>query len=388
MYHEVVGLESAICVSVLLTLVFNYYLLRLMSKALSVACLFELRVPPGFTTTAEGERILDRLRRLDMVGTVLAIVILVALFWLVHEPGTRDLVTKPVLIAFVLAYIVQGVFFDGAMHLSRKAAGRYNVEDGADCEPYPRGVRSLRVAQTSLPCSKALAVGQYVLFIMCGAYLALKWGSIPQRYPIQWSASVEVTRWADKSFLAAYWVLILATVSTTVLLGILNSIKSRIFAQNRTSERFRIVELLALIANVLIFVPMVLRSTWVPLKSAEPSVARFMLGLVAMTVFVTLVILVLLSRKKTATELGPITYRREEDLIRERNDRHYWKWDIFYYNPNDPALGVRKLLGGGVTVNMARKEAWRITWVGHFIAVFAVATPLSLLFLFILDSVL
>lgn len=37
----------------------------------------------------------------------------------------------------------------------------------------------------------------------------------------------------------------------------------------------------------------------------------------------------------------------------DRNNHEYWKWGIFYDNPNDPSIWVPKRTGLGWTLNFA-----------------------------------
>jgi len=53
----------------------------------------------------------------------------------------------------------------------------------------------------------------------------------------------------------------------------------------------------------------------------------------------------------------------------------YWKWGIFYNNPNDDRLIVKKLSGLGWTFNFAHKNAY---W---FMAVLAIIVLLGIYFI-------
>lgn len=37
-----------------------------------------------------------------------------------------------------------------------------------------------------------------------------------------------------------------------------------------------------------------------------------------------------------------------------------WKWGIFYFNPDDPALFIPKRSGLGYTLNFARRGSWAV----------------------------
>lgn len=46
-----------------------------------------------------------------------------------------------------------------------------------------------------------------------------------------------------------------------------------------------------------------------------------------------------------------------------RQNDEFWRWGIFYYNPNDPAIWVDKRTGLGWTLNFAHKESWVIIFI-------------------------
>jgi uncharacterized membrane protein len=43
-----------------------------------------------------------------------------------------------------------------------------------------------------------------------------------------------------------------------------------------------------------------------------------------------------------------------------RNKEEFWKWGIFYNNPNDRAIWIDKRTGIGWTLNFAHAESWVI----------------------------
>lgn len=48
----------------------------------------------------------------------------------------------------------------------------------------------------------------------------------------------------------------------------------------------------------------------------------------------------------------------EQGEMINRDEDHYWKLGIFYFNSSDPAVWVEKRFGSGWTVNMAKPQAW------------------------------
>ncbi len=45
-------------------------------------------------------------------------------------------------------------------------------------------------------------------------------------------------------------------------------------------------------------------------------------------------------------------------MAADRTPDECWKWGLFYYNPEDPALLVKKRVGIGWTINFAHRGAW------------------------------
>jgi uncharacterized membrane protein len=54
---------------------------------------------------------------------------------------------------------------------------------------------------------------------------------------------------------------------------------------------------------------------------------------------------------------GDTLYMTQAD---KENDA-LWKWGVFYYNPNDPAVTVDKRKGYGITFNYAHRVAYFYT---------------------------
>ncbi|WP_320162859.1 DUF1648 domain-containing protein [uncultured Trichococcus sp.] len=46
------------------------------------------------------------------------------------------------------------------------------------------------------------------------------------------------------------------------------------------------------------------------------------------------------------------------DEVTEADEERYWKWGVWYFNPEDPSIFVEKRFGIGSTLNMARWQSW------------------------------
>ena len=77
---------------------------------------------------------------------------------------------------------------------------------------------------------------------------------------------------------------------------------------------------------------------------------------------------------------GGERYRRNKSVAEQiqthqmLDDDQFWKWGMFYYNPNDPAIFVEKRFGIGITLNFARPQAW---WMMVGILVFIIGITVA-----------
>lgn len=58
-----------------------------------------------------------------------------------------------------------------------------------------------------------------------------------------------------------------------------------------------------------------------------------------------------------------------------------WKWRVFYVNPNDPAIFVKKRYGIGYTLNFGNRWSWAVV----ALILVAVILPLSVPTFFIFE---
>lgn len=67
-------------------------------------------------------------------------------------------------------------------------------------------------------------------------------------------------------------------------------------------------------------------------------------------------------------------------MNRQRNDdMKYWKFGLFYYNPNNPDLFVEKRVGIGQTFNFAHRKAYYLLFFILLFPVLVIIIPLYVL---------
>lgn len=221
-------------------------------------------------------------------------------------------------------------------------------------------------AQVFSPLGKALILSLYFILSACAVFLWLKWESIPQRFPIHWGASGEPNGWATKSFLAVYMMLIVGTVTCTFILGMARSIKTdgrTHVSDPKAPSRGQSLEFMGPLMigiSYMTVVPMALFSVWLPFRGLEESPMVFILCMAAATTALTAIGLIIFAKLKPYEANVQTSANDEQNVIIDTTQDYCWKWGVFYYNPNDPALWVDKRFGVGSTPNMANKRSWLI----------------------------
>jgi len=195
------------------------------------------------------------------------------------------------------------------------------------------------------------------------ALLALRWQTIPARFPIHWGISGQPNGWAERSFGSVFGLLLL-TVALMAGLSLLGELIARSSpgyegrsAMIKTARTILVacswfltfllcaISLLPLSHNPTNLVPLVLAGAVV-----------FSLGVVVYVAF--------------------HASRMQDVLVASQNstDARFWKAGLFYFNPGDSALMVPKRDGFGYTVNFGRPVSWLI-----FVAIILLGLVMPLL---------
>lgn len=340
-----------------------------MSRVMSLACMFDVPVPPGFSKGEEGRLLRKRFGRMNLIATFCAAAPLVIVYSIILSNTKRDAVSAPVLIGIVVALGLQAIFLTIVMRLGKKAVQPYAVTSDEDSEPFPNQVRSRSFDLQSFPSYKAIALGLYAFFALCIGYTWLKWHAIPGQYPVAWSSSGNVTGTVEKSVFGVFGLPVLAVLITTLLLGINQALRYRMLLKRSTAKGFEGVALLILITNTVVFVPFVLATLWLPLRAAGLWPNSFLVWLLGIPAIASVGALYFFrhAQQEATKEVRSKRTRVEEELEAERVNSENWKWSAFYYNPKDPEWRVTKLLAIGpkelqATPNMAHRKGWFFLW--------------------------
>jgi uncharacterized membrane protein len=201
----------------------------------------------------------------------------------------------------------------------------------------------------------------FIYMIMSALYLYSQWENIANRIPVHYDFRFNVDSWADKGFWGVYGLLFVGLIAEAVmpiLLYVMSILPSKYteLIENFRFERGR--------AKNVFFLLWVMH--WVALEFCYISITRALLphvphaffiveGLLAILAFLFLLPFYFLLRPKKpfladAGEKGDIGYNPHWKLL-----------DLFYWNPDDPALIVERRYGHGFTPNLARPLVWVLT---------------------------
>lgn len=178
----------------------------------------------------------------------------------------------------------------------------------------------------------ALTGAALALLGLAAGYVAVRWKDIPERFATHFGTRFEPDSWSDKSVGSVFFPTIFGAVLVLFFVLIAAGILRWKPSHGYTAMWLAVMNLALAIMFASLQVVTVLHTDWV----APATVGSLVLVLGA-----SLAMVVALARKQNNTT-SPST----------SSDEHY-KWGMFYYNPEDPAVLVDKRVGVGVDFNYA-----------------------------------
>lgn len=190
---------------------------------------------------------------------------------------------------------------------------------------------------------------------------------IPERFPVHWNSSNEPDRIVDKTYVNVFMLPAIQLLMIPMMffshysfikskqkispyLSDLSSKQSKLFRQ-AWSYYFLVVTVLTqlLLSGIHFF----------SLFFADKG-AQWVIGMTIPFVVIIVGYSVYLTwkygqggEKLFLNEAGELP-----DEVTEADEERYWKWGVWYYNPEDPSIFVEKRFGIGSTLNMARWQSW------------------------------
>lgn len=207
---------------------------------------------------------------------------------------------------------------------------------------------------------------------------------LPERLPVHWNARGEPDGWARKSFLTVFLLPILGVYLQVVFLTVKHGVlQTKLTLPAQQAEEYlrlkekgigmmvQLMDRLRLVVTVL-FATLELNLLATTLEQYTHWKPYLNIGLWGLAILVPiLTIFSVLGMVRLDAELrekvGRVYVQRPEDA------KCWYLGGLIYYNPNDPAVFVEKLVGIGMTVNMGN---WRALL---YLAIFLVPIPLFVL---------
>lgn len=289
-------------------------------------------------------------------------------------PPTAIAVPAGLLLGFAAAYSTQ------RQHLLR-AKEDQGWFDGLDTTVSGRVARTQQ--EPSPVLAWALVLCSTAVTGLSALFVASRWDEIPAEFPTHYGPSFEPDAWAVKS-VASVFSLSLVNVAVIALLaffawlitsGRISRRADRTAAGLRRDIEAQHVGLRA--AAVLTFVVvtgLAALQVVMPLPQFHELLAPVTVAMLTLTTVCVIGLVASLVRVRVSSRQHMFA---TGDVESPDNDEHY-KWGMFYYNPDDPAVIVDKRTGVGVDFNYA-------TWQGQaFLAVTLATLVGGLVFAFAL----
>nr|WP_319217470.1 DUF1648 domain-containing protein [uncultured Trichococcus sp.] len=208
---------------------------------------------------------------------------------------------------------------------------------------------------------------QLFILLVTVAVTLYFYDQIPDRFPVHWNSSNEPDRIVDKSYMTVFMLPVIQMLMIPLMffshysfikskqkispyLSDLSSKQSKLFRQ-AWSYYFLVVTVMTqlLLSGIHFF----------SLFFADKG-AQWIIGMTIPFVVIIVGYSVYLTwkygqggEKLFLNEAGELP-----DEVTEADEERYWKWGVWYYNPEDPSIFVEKRFGIGSTLNMARWQSW------------------------------
>lgn len=250
-------------------------------------------------------------------------------------------------------------------------------------EEQQRFASSLKTRRLGDYTNLALEIALVVLTIAPVLVLVYYYPLLPERIPMHWNWKGEPDEWARKSFFAVF-----SLAATIVYLqGLMLLIKHGLLGVKMTLPAEHTEEYLRLKEEALSltvgFIDWMRLLLCIMLGSLAANIAfsaidglRFWSQVATVTVWASALLMVVAIAfaiyrfyridRRLKKEVGRVYVQRQKDAA------HWYLGGLIYFNREDPALWVEKLVGWGYTCNMGNK------WVYFYLAIM-IAVPLLLL---------
>ncbi|HEX2972943.1 MAG TPA: DUF5808 domain-containing protein [Tepidisphaeraceae bacterium] len=316
---------------------------------------FAVTVDPGFRQTPVGRAIQRRYEWQVVVHSGIGLLLLLA----------GGLAPKGS--AFAGAMIVSSLFW--------QSVGVFIAFQRARRQVLPHRITTPVIREASLQPRKLVVIGgwlaqlgPFLLLALPCLYLAARWDDIPARFAIHWGLDGQPNGWATRSILGVYGIPIIATALLVMMLFIALAMQwglkhARASGPGGEQESRFLRLTLALVLAVEYFLAITLGSaSLLPLYASEKGIGFPLWVLFVLDPILVIIIGLLANRVGQGGWRLPVAEHTAPaaPILGDGTPDSYWRWGVFYVNPDDPAIWVQKRFGFGYTLNMANPRSWLI----------------------------
>jgi len=305
------------------------------------------------TLSGEGRRTLRRYRL-----TLVAVFVLICAlgFYAFARFGQPALAVAAILASTAAAFLIYGAY--------ARRVRPFAVESGAT--RFASGLRVRRLADYTHPWLEAL-----ILLLVGAAFVLLVhyYPRLPERMPVHWGPSGAPDAWASKSFASVFFLPVLGVYLYAFFLVLKRDIthaKMTLPAahteeflrgkESYLSANLRLIDWTRASVALLFFdITLLMLTTTVGELSRYRRIVSVALW-VTVAVMLAGIVYFIRRMKRINDRLRRVA--GEWYVQRPADERHWRHGGLTYYNPDDPALVVEKLVGYGYTLNMAHRGVW------------------------------
>ena len=245
-------------------------------------------------------------------------------------------------------------------------------------EEHQRFASSLKTRRLADYTNLALEIAIVVLTVAPMLLLVYYYPQLPERIPTHWNWKGEPDEWARKSYYVVFSIAAMLVYMQGLLLMIKHGVlgvKMTLPAEH-TEDYLRLKEASLTMTirfmdwmRLLLAVLLAGLASNIAIRVIEP--LRFLSGAVMVAVWTSTVLMFVATvfaiyrfysiDRRLKSEVGRVYVQRQRDA------EHWYLGGMIYFNREDPALWVEKLVGWGYTCNMGNK--WTYVYLGLMIGV-------------------
>ncbi len=303
-----------------------------------------------------------QLKRQYTLNTSVSLIIITLLSWLFIAGPVSRVGIIPVLY-IVVSYL--------NFYYTRRKARQFFESHKQEISPENRVIVSIDTQNSGVSVLWFLIP---VLFIIAsGVLLYVRYDQLPDQIPMRYDLQGNVTGYEEKNLKNLALLPGINLITTIIMFYVFMTIHrakqelsgSDLREAKIRNEKFKkgvsqIVVYLVIVLNVLFFFQLLTITLVIPQNA---------LTILVNVIFVPVVIIPPIV---LAVKMGQGGSRiKVDDRIKEqshsgqqgqkelvRDDNKYWKFGLFYYNPQDSSVWVEKRFGVGYTLNFAKPHAW------------------------------